>query len=302
MDWLSLLILAYFFISLTALADKFLLNNVLGEPVAYAFTVSVLGLVAVVLIPFGFFIPGFWQLFISLVAGASFTFSLFFLYKALKNSEASRVFTTVGSLTAVFTFLFSIMFLGEVLEYREIFGFLFLIAGGILISLNFQNKTEKLNKKYLIFSVIAALFFGVSYTAAKYTYEWQGFISGFVWLRIFAFAAGASFLISPKNRKFIKNEFKKGSGISKKSNQIILISGQGFSAVGFVMLNYVISLKNPAIVLAAQGLQYAFLFILTSAISHWFPKILQEKINLKIALQKFFAIILIFAGLFFIAF
>ncbi len=301
MDWLLLLIIAYFFISLTALTDKFLLNNILGEPVVYAFLVSALGLVAVLLAPFGLIWPGYWQLLISLIAGFSFTFALFFLYKSLKIGETSRVFTTVGSLGAVLTFTFSAIFLKEILNSSEIFGFVFLIIGGILISLDFQAK-RKFNKSYLIFSLLAALMFAISYTSAKHIYTVQGFISGFVWLRIFAFIAGLLFLVSRKNFQLVKKELQKGSLISKKSNQFILIGGQASSAVGFLILNYVISLKNPAIVLAGQGLQYAFLFIFTLAISNFFPKILKEEITALIILQKGLAIVLISIGLVVVAF
>ncbi len=301
MSWISFLIIAYFLVSLTALADKFLLNNVLGQPVVYVFLVSTLGLAALVLIPFGFFIPEFEQLFFSLVAGFTFTFALFFLYKALKRGEASRIFTTIGSLTAVFTFLFSAIFLKELLNVREILGFVLLVAGGVFISLNFQAK-NKSNKNYLLFALLASLMYGISYTSAKYTYTSQGFISAFVWLRIFAFIGGMLFLIRPRNFFAVKQELKKGPLVSHKSNQLILVSGQVSSAFGFLILNYVISLKNPAIVLAAQGLQYVFLFFSTLLISYFFPRILREETKLKVFLQKSLAIIFIAFGLGIIAF
>ena len=46
MDIVLLLVVAYLLISVTALADKFILNKALPHPVVYAFFISTLGLVA----------------------------------------------------------------------------------------------------------------------------------------------------------------------------------------------------------------------------------------------------------------
>ena len=107
MNWILLLVFAYFCISLMALADKFIVSKALGEPIVYAFYVSILGLAALILIPFGFGYFGEKQLLLSLVAGAGYTLALLGLYQALRTSEASRVYTTAGAIGAVLTFLFS---------------------------------------------------------------------------------------------------------------------------------------------------------------------------------------------------
>jgi len=53
-----------------------------------------------------------------------------------------------------------------------------------------------------------------------------------------------------------------------------------------------------AIINALAGVQYAFLFILTTIISVYFPKIIKENITPRIIAQKLSAITLIAAGLF----
>src|SRR3989344_1689830 len=134
MDIVLLLAAAYLLISVTALADKFILTKALPHPVVYAFFISTIGLTALVLLPFGFILPPLTQLGSSLIAGAVYTFAILSLYYALRHSEASRVFATAGSLGAVMTFILSYLLLGERLAGVQLLAFGLVIIGGIAIS------------------------------------------------------------------------------------------------------------------------------------------------------------------------
>ena len=67
------------------------------------------------------------------------------------------------------------------------------------------------------------------------------------------------------------------------------------------MQNYAIALGSVVLVNALQGVQYAFLMVLGGLITVFYPKIIKEKINNVIILQKIVAITLISFGLYFIA-
>jgi drug/metabolite transporter (DMT)-like permease len=62
-------------------------------------------------------------------------FTLVFWYKALHQSEATRVVPIVGALTPIFSFIFSYLFLGAHLSPQQFAAFIVLIAGGLLISI-----------------------------------------------------------------------------------------------------------------------------------------------------------------------
>src|SRR3989338_5475642 len=204
MSWVFLLVIAYFFISLTALADKFLLTKALPHPVVYVFYISVLSLLVLILIPWGFFWPTLDRLLLPALAGVTFTVGLYFLFSALRVSEASRVFATSGSLAASFTFIFSMLFLGERLSQFQVVGFILLVLGGVLVSLEFGSG-KSLSETGFWFSLLTALSFGVAYTATKQTYSDLGFIPGFIWIRSFAFLAVLPFLIPKLNRLYLKS-------------------------------------------------------------------------------------------------
>ncbi|PIR94975.1 hypothetical protein COT95_01205, partial [Candidatus Falkowbacteria bacterium CG10_big_fil_rev_8_21_14_0_10_37_6] len=187
MNGIIFLIIAYLLISLGAMVDKFILTKALPSPIAYAFLVSTFGLVAVFFAPFGFIIPAGWQIIAALVAGSLYTFAIIFLYKALRYNETSRITAFTGALVAVFTFIFSFLFLGERLSGWQIIAFIILVAGGVIISLE-SGQHNRIGKGFGLAS-IAGLIFAVSYTITKYVYSNQPFISGFIWIRIFAFLA-----------------------------------------------------------------------------------------------------------------
>ena len=296
MSWVFLLVIAYFFISLTALADKFLLTKALPHPVVYVFYISVLSLLVLILIPWGFFIPTLDRLLLPALAGVTFTVGLYFLFSALRVSEASRVFATSGSLAASFTFVFSMLFLGERLSQFQILGFILLVLGGVLVGLELGSG-KSLSETGFWFSLLTALSFGVAYTSTKQTYSDLGFIPGFIWIRSFAFLAVLPFLIPRQNRLYLKSSWHQERQLVNWWHRLVLISGQTFSAVGFLILNYVISLTSASLVLAAQGLQYGFLFVSTTFISHKFPAVISEKITPGALSQKIFALVLIALGL-----
>ncbi|MBN1778830.1 MAG: DMT family transporter [Candidatus Buchananbacteria bacterium] len=301
MSWVFLLIIAYFFVSLTALADKFLLSKTLPHAIVYVFYITLLSLASVFLAPLGFNIPNPFNLLISFVAGVSFTVGMYFLFTSLQRSEASRVFAAVGALGASFTFIFSFWFLNERLGLYPFIGFALLVIGGIFVSIEY-SVDKKLGETGFWFSLLTGIFFGVAYTATKHIYDDQGFISGFIWIRLFSFVGLLLFLFSKKDRGYLKHSLSRQAPIRQGINKYILLGGQASSAVGFLILNYVISLSSPAIVLAAQGLQYAFLFVVGLILTKWHPHIIEEKITWPVVLQKTFSIIVICAGLAIISF
>src|SRR3989338_5010811 len=87
MLWIYLALTAYFVNAIAFVIDKHLLSSSLPRPFAYAFGVSILSILAVVLIPFGVAWLGVQYFFISFVSGTAFFIALFFLYKSIKLSD-----------------------------------------------------------------------------------------------------------------------------------------------------------------------------------------------------------------------
>ena len=248
------------------------------------------------LIPFGFTVPAMPEIWRALAAGGTFILALIWFYAALKQNEASRVVPLVGGLVPLFTFVLAYFYLGERLANNQILGFVALVVGGVLITLDKKGKGSATGYLY---AVIAAFVFAVSFVLTKQVFIEQNFVSGFVWSRIGGFLLALLILLIPKERHAIFHPEKTKQG---RNIFALFIGGQIAGALGFVLVNYAISLASVSLVNAMQGVQYVFLLIAIAFLGRKFPKVLSEKLSGGVLVQKLAAIVLISLGIGLIAF
>lgn len=296
MSWLIIVLAGHLLNSIAFLMDKFLLAKKISSPFVYAFFIGALGILGIVLIPFGFNVPSGLEITRALVAGATFVLALIFFFSALKRNEASRVVPLTGGLVPAFTFVLAYLFLGERLGIGGMAAFALLVIGGVLITLERKGKGSSIG---YLFAIMAAFVFAVSFVITKQVYLEQSFVSGFVWSRFGGFLAAMMILLLPRQRHAIFHQPKqKGSG----KTTALFFTGQAAGALGFVLVNYAISLASVSLVNAMQGVQYAFLLVIVAVLSRKFPKVLSEKLSGATLVQKIIAIILISIGIGLIAF
>src|SRR3989344_8979158 len=113
MLWSYLAIVAYALNAIAFIIDKHLLSAPILRPISYAFWVSILSCVVIVLLPLGVYWVNFYYFLISFASGAAFFFALIFLYKAIKKTDISVASTKVGVLGVIFTFIFSVLILRD---------------------------------------------------------------------------------------------------------------------------------------------------------------------------------------------
>ncbi len=295
MLWLIIIVIAYFLNAVATTTDKFLLSKKINNPAVYAFFISALSGLAIVLAPFGMkFIYSPAQIGLDLLSGVAFTFAYLFMFKALSKNEASRITPFMGGWQPIFVLILAMIFLGEVLSWQGFVGFALIMIGTIVIS---RQKATTKNKGGYTLALIATLLFAISYTMSKYIFVSQDFVTGFVWSRIGTALGALLFLFSAQNRHDIKAQL---SSKDKQSGGLFLF-GQTCGAVSLVMVNYAISIySSVAIINALRGLEYVFLLIITSTLAFKFPNVLKEKFTTKILIQKIIATALIVAGLAFL--
>ena len=304
MNWLLIVLTGHLLNSLAFLTNKFLLNKGIPSPYVYAALTGLLGGAAVVLIPFGFTVPGAPEIWRALAAGATFILALIFFYAALKANEASRVVPLVGGFVPAFTFVLAYFYLAERLAGNQILAFAALVTGGVLITLDpasAKATAGKLrSKRYgYLWAIIAAFVFAVSFVLTKQVFIEQSFVSGFIWSRLGGFIFALLILLMPKERYAIFHPEKTKQG---KNIFALFIGGQIAGALGFVLVNYAISLASVSLVNAMQGVQYVFLLVAIAVLGRKFPKVLSEKLSGGVLAQKLVAIILISIGIGLIAF
>lgn len=316
--WLFITVAAYFINAGVYVADKFLLSKKIHSSIAYAFYVGVWSVFNAGLLFFRPWTPNLRELILDLLAGFLFLVTLVFWYKALHQSEASRVVPIVGALVPLFSFILSFVFLGETLSEKQFLAFIILISGGVLISVK-QTKIYLYKKiitrfreiigdiagevpagaqpasRLIVNSAAAAVFFACYYVLMKYIYTYQPFIGSFVYSRLGSFLGVLLLLFVPDWRRLIVEQQK---GAKTPKNLFFFLIVRLLAAAAFIMLNWAISLGDVAIVNALQGAQYLFLFLIILLISARFPKVLNEQLGGGVFLQKLIGTVMVSLGLY----
>jgi uncharacterized membrane protein len=290
--WIPLALAAHFLLAFNGVADKFLLSKAVRHPIAYAFFTGITGPFVFILAPFGLQWIGWDGLLIAIMGGACFPVALFFFDTAIQETSISRILPIEGGLVPIFTLGFAYVLLGERLSNNQLGAFSLLVVGAVLIS--FRIEKGKYRAVALSNAAVAAVLFALSAVITKYIFDQSNFVSGLVWTRVGFFLASISFLVSARVRGYIFNTPKQVSS----GNKVLYLSTRVTGMLSGFMQNLAVAWGSVTIVSALQGVQFAFLLIMTAVLTRWFPKILKEKFTPKIIAQKTLALVCISVGLF----
>lgn len=304
MSWILIAIIAYLFLAIVNILDKFLLDNVLGSSKVYAFLISAMSALVVVIAPWFLHWPGTFLLLFQLATGFLFPVALWFMFEALKKGDASKVTVLIGGIIPILTIAFSVFFLHENFIVSQRYGLAFLLIGTFAIALIGGGKTARqklFDRQVIIYSFLAALFYAAFFLGTKYSYDHHDFLSSFIWVRLGGLLAAGLLLVRKKDRQEIFGSFKSQPEKPRKKRQVFLIFGnQALGSIAFILQSYAISFGSVAIVNALQGVQYAFLLAFGWALTIFLPKLFKEDISSRTILEKLLAILLISVGLYFI--
>jgi drug/metabolite transporter (DMT)-like permease len=299
MSWLFLAIGSCFLYAIVTVINKFLLGQrATTRPLVFTFWLGVLSVFTLVLAPFGMGWPGPAAFLFDIFVGLVYFVAILYTYEAMDINEASRVSSLTGGLTPIVVLILSYLFLFESLTIIHLAAFLLLVLGGFLISVRKSRSGLAGGLKGFWFISLSIILGAIYWILAKYAFDSQGFVTGFVWSRMgFVLAAGLV-LLRPSWRKMIfiseKQATPKIGGL--------FVGSKLLAAGGSLFIHLALSLGNAALVNALQGVQYVFLLIFAVILSKKFPQILEEKMTRGILAQKIAAVLLIVAGLALIAF
>jgi uncharacterized membrane protein len=162
MSWVLYAGLGYFLSAVTVLGDKLILRKILPNPASYAFWQGILSLGVIVLLPFGFELLPPASIFLSFLSGGFFLYALFFFFHALRLADASRVQPIILSLTPLLLFILESYGLKTVFGTNELYAAFFLIAGSVVLSLDFEKKEKAGYRIFIFYSLAAAVLFALS--------------------------------------------------------------------------------------------------------------------------------------------
>ncbi len=309
--WLIVAVAGFFFLAIAAASDKFVLTKSRIVPVSYAFYVCALGgMISSVMLFFGgFSVPQGWVIWAPLLgAGVSFYLGLYFVYRAVREHEVSRVTPLVISLTPLAVLVFSLMLgLGSV-GWMHMLGAGLLLVGSYFLSQVGAQRNQLEGLKTWAPIILAVLMFALTNTLSKVIYNQIDFVNAFVWIRwvslvgavigttvmngwgeVFYRPAPAvgewqkiyrrvkclaqhytARLLSPICD--LENYWQK----KERRGWVVLLIGQSAGALGTVLVQYAIKLGNVFLVTALNGLQFFFIIVLMYLLTRFWPKVLKE--------------------------
>ncbi len=293
MTWITLALAAYLILAVVQLADKIFLDKFLTDSFVYAFVISILGGVAVLLAaPWLCVWPGWLWLALDLLIGATFTGGLLLLFAALRRGDASRVLTIIGGAMPLFSAAMSYGF-GERLSRGQVAALLLLVIGVVVMA--WEKAKPNVKKTHgLGLALAASLTLALFFVGTKQAYVYQPFASSFIWIRLGAGIGALFLLVSPALRRALQKNKKKLFSLKG----VWFLLAQLFGALGYCLQSYAINLGSVSLVNALQGVQYVFLLIFAAIGTLLYPKLLKEKLNWQAVVQKVAAVGLIGAGLY----
>lgn len=253
MTHLPFTLLAYFLNALAVLANKSLLNKTIPDPLVYVFYISLASFLAILGLPFAH-IPSLETFTLGSLSTILWTIGAYFMFKALKIGNVSRVIPVIGTLIPVILLVSASE--TKAITSVELPAVWFLTAGMVLLTLSDWKGNLKISEMF--FEILSAGFFAFSYIILRQAYLKADFFSVLIWSRLILFPLGATLLFIPKlRRKIITSRGLKLNFLSKAG--LIFLGGQLFGAVSELLLLFSISLANPALVNSLQGTQYIYL-------------------------------------------
>lgn len=291
--WLLLTISAYFIFAAVVTVDRFLLTTSIPNPFVYAFYVGLFASILLLFAPFFLEFSPIESVILAVLSGTINLLAVLFLYQAFRAGEVSRVAPAAGALTAILTLILARIIINEVLAAKDLIAFLFLLLGGILISLHLGKKIE-MKRDETLFALGAGVAFALAWVVRKSAFLHQPAFSVLIWSSLgFLMGAVVIFLI-PRFRKEILSHPVK----VEKKKKFLFLGNQLAGGIGGITLNYAVATGSVTLVNALQGVENVFILGIAFLLAKKFPQILKEEFGGVTIWQKTIAVGLIAIGLF----
>lgn len=289
MTWIILTITAQVIFAIVVLVDRFMVSTpAINKPVVYAFYNNILLLIMVGLLPFGVVLrPTPRVLELSFLGGIAWAFSIFFLYRALKISEASDVSPVFAAVSAIAAFGLGFIFSLGRLTGNFLAGFVLLIIGTLVMS------CLRFTRKSLLYVCLGGGLYAIFSIFLKEIFNQTTFWNGLFWMGMGGAAGALLFLLLPSNRVDIRGNLKQSSAGVKTA----VVLNKVMAGLASFFIIYAIKLGNVSVINALSGVQFVFLILFALIFSRKLPEYFRETTRGRAVLQKTIATAIIVAGL-----
>lgn len=298
MNHIPFTIFAYLLNATSVTVDKFMLTKHIPNPLIYVFYFSAFSAIALFGLPFTH-IPALTVFLIASLSTVLWTIGAYFMFKGLQVGLVSRVIPIIGVLIPLFLLTESVA--RQTISQNEILAVLLLILG--LVSLTITDWKGSITKKEIIFELLSAAFFAVSYIVLREAYLREQFFTVLVWSRMIILPVSIIILLIPSLKRQVfssTNNQPKFSLLSKAG--ILFIMGQAAGGSSELLLTFSISLASPALVNSLAGSSYVFLLLFSLILGRKYPAIFAEKYTGIVIGTKVLGIMILATGLYLLAF
>lgn len=289
MSWLVLIFLSVNLFAVASLFDKFFCEKKFKNVVAYGSIVYFLSAIFIISLPFFLKLsfPLGKSLFFAIASAPVFFVMWLLWWWVLKKGEVSRA-SAISNTGPLFIALLAAVFLNESIGGIKWLAIILIVIGAILCC--WENKTDNhFNRVYLVV-ILAALINAVGNIFSKIA---LGGLSPFAVYAVCYYATLPFYLPFLFNKK-ICEEMKENLKEKKTAILLLIRVTLGFAAIS---LSYAAMAAGPvSLVMAVNGIGPLLVFIYSTIISLFWPKLIKEEINRQVLFTKAMAIILIVGG------
>lgn len=296
MSWFWYALATPFFYSFSNFIDKFLVEKRVKNPMVLTVAGGLLTCLLGIIIGFlGGFAPiPMFHLILILSAGVLLEFYIWPYYLALKIDDASRV-VPLYQFVSVFVLTMSALFLREIITPRQLFGFIFILFGGFMISTNTIDGKLFKPRKSLWYMMLSSFLYGSVLILFRFVTVSYGFWTTLTY-EFIGTGIGAIMLLGiPSIRRVFVKQI-----IEIRSIAGLLIFNNGISLMAQMSGAFALSLTSAPLVSIVGGTQPIMVLAIGYILSKWFPRILEEDIRKSVVGFKLLMIFFIIIGVYLI--
>ena len=308
--WLPLALLAYFMLAANGTIDRIIVHKEVTKPVVVSFWVAVFSvptiailLVGLLPVPFAdeftYVAPNASQLLKIIASGFMVQAALLFMYKALHDSEATRVLSAMGAIVPIVTLVASYFLLNERLGRLSALAVVVLILGTVTLTLKTTKKTRRLGSQWIVNTILASFVFALQSVIIKQVYDEFHFISAFALMSLGALLYLMVLVLASRHVRELVIPHGHGAPKAKKDtkSQVVLIFiNSMLGGVAVIILNAAIAQGSPTLVNSLRGVQYAAIFVIAVMLANKHPHLLDEELSKRSVIQKISGIMLVTIG------
>lgn len=300
-SWFIIVIIGHLLTAVSFVLSKFLLHKSFSNPFVFTFYIGVLSLMVIMMAPWGFYVPSAYELGYNLLAGVVMAGAMLMLLIALSSSETSRVIPFVGAGVPVFTLLLELALGRHSSSVSELLAFSVLVVGSVVITYdpNAHATKKKVSTvgtgsraRIWIIAGVSALLFAIKFVMSDIAFAEQPFVNAFIWMSL-----GTTLAVLPLLFTSLRTPITQAAKEFTKLAGWLYIGAQSFGALGFLLINYSLTLASASIVNAMQGVQYVGLFVLAAIASKKYPQAFKESVTGWSLVTKIVGVVIISIGL-----